>query len=82
MVTTLREAKTRLSQLVAMASRGEEILITVRGKPTAKLIRIGNRSGAPARWQSELLRLQARYGTGRAGLASEIIIDQLREERG
>lgn len=31
------EAKTRLSELVAAATRGEEVVITKAGKPTARL---------------------------------------------
>jgi prevent-host-death family protein len=37
MVTTLRESKAKLSELVERASKGEDILITVRGKVKAKL---------------------------------------------
>ena len=37
MITNLRNAKSRLSELVQRAADGEEIVITVRGKPTAKL---------------------------------------------
>lgn len=32
------EAKTHLSELLELASRGEEILITRRGKPVARLV--------------------------------------------
>jgi len=37
MTTNLRDAKSRLSELVRRAAAGEEILITVRGKPTVRL---------------------------------------------
>jgi prevent-host-death family protein len=37
MVMTLRESKAKLSHLVDLASRGEEVLITVRGKVKARL---------------------------------------------
>ena len=40
MVTNLREAKSQLSKLVQMASDGEEIVITVRGQPAARLTSI------------------------------------------
>ena len=36
----MHEAKTKLSQLVERAERGEEIVITRNGKPAAKLIPI------------------------------------------
>jgi len=38
MITNLREAKASLSQLVQRAAGGEEVLITVRGEPKARLI--------------------------------------------
>lgn len=34
------EAKTRLSQLIAAAKRGEEVVIAHDGKPTARLVSI------------------------------------------
>jgi prevent-host-death family protein len=38
MTTTFREAKARLSEIVKRASRGKEVVITVHGKETAKLL--------------------------------------------
>ena len=37
MIATLKESKARLSELVRLAGAGEEVLITVRGKPQARL---------------------------------------------
>lgn len=42
------EAKTHLSQLLERAERGEEIVITRRGKPVAKLVPISERPDAEA----------------------------------
>jgi prevent-host-death family protein len=39
MISTLRDSKAHLSELVERASRGEDVLITVRGKVKAKLTR-------------------------------------------
>ena len=39
----LFEAKQKLSELVERASRGEEIIITCRGKEKARLVRTENR---------------------------------------
>ena len=39
MIKTLRESKAKLSELVEQASRGEDVLITVRGKVKARLTR-------------------------------------------
>jgi prevent-host-death family protein len=38
------EAKNKLSELLARAERGEEIVITRRGRPVAKLVSIGTLS--------------------------------------
>ena len=43
MTTTLRQAKARFSEMVKRASRGEEVVITVHGKETAKLVAIPKR---------------------------------------
>jgi prevent-host-death family protein len=37
----VREAKTRLSQLLEEVSRGAEVLITDRGRPVGKLVGLG-----------------------------------------
>jgi prevent-host-death family protein len=42
MVTNLRDAKSRFSELVKLAADGEEILITVHGEPMVKLIGVGS----------------------------------------
>jgi prevent-host-death family protein len=38
------EAKNKLSELLARAERGEEIVITRRGQPVAKLVPVGTLS--------------------------------------
>lgn len=42
MQVNMHEAKTRLSELVAAAERGEEVLIARDGKPAARLIAVAN----------------------------------------
>lgn len=44
----LFQAKTRLSEYVARAERGEEVIITRHNKPVAKLVAIDARAQAPA----------------------------------
>jgi prevent-host-death family protein len=44
----LFEAKTRLSELVARAEAGEEVIITRHNKPVAKLVPIGRARQAAA----------------------------------
>jgi prevent-host-death family protein len=46
MMTTLREAKARLSEMVKRASRGKEVVIAVHGKETAKLVAVPKRKNA------------------------------------
>jgi prevent-host-death family protein len=42
MQVNMHEAKTRLSELVAAAERGEEVLIARAGKPAARLVAVVN----------------------------------------
>lgn len=83
MIKPLRESKARLSELVERASRGEDVLITVRGKVKARL----TRAVAPARgtdraaWLRELQTLQKATARGRPKIAVEYILAQDREDR-
>ena len=81
MVTSLRESKAKLSELVERASRGEDVLISVRGRIKARL----TRAGAPAaksnsEWILELKALQKKY-TKRVRGRTETILAELREDR-
>jgi prevent-host-death family protein len=44
----MHEAKTKLSQLVQRAERGEEIVITRNGRPTVRLAPVASSSGMAA----------------------------------
>ena len=56
----LFEAKTHLSELIARAERGEEVVITRHNKPVAKLVPIGRAPRTVAqRRQAALAALQA-----------------------
>ena len=41
----IRDAKARLSELVTAARRGERVIITRHGQPTAELVRCDRRGG-------------------------------------
>ena len=41
----IREAKARLSELVTAARKGERVIITRHGQPTAELVRCDRRGG-------------------------------------
>lgn len=83
MITTLRESKAKLSELVELASRGEDVLISVRGKVKARLTQAipPGHASAGARWARELRALHRVYGTRRAHLSIEQILTEEREDR-
>ena len=84
MITNLREAKSNLSQLVQLAADGEEIVITVRGRPMARLTCV-----APAdtqglgreAWASELRAAAEAARTGPPKATPQPFWDELRGER-
>ncbi len=83
MVKTLRESKARLSELVDRASRGEDVLITVRGHVKARLTRADPK---PAQmvgpWADELRALQrSMRARPKPRLTVERILAEDREDR-
>ena len=82
MITTLRDGKAHLSELVERASRGEDVLITVRGKVKARLTRVEDTFDAKDRkaWIRELRAIQRKY-TVSSKTSSEKIFSELREDR-
>ena len=84
MTATLNESQAQLPRLVELASQGEDVVITVEGKPKARLTRVENRMVQAfdgARWMQELEDLNRRYNTGKNGLTVEQILAQDREDR-
>jgi prevent-host-death family protein len=84
MVTNLREAKSQLSKLVQMASDGEEIVITVRGQPAARLTSIGQTDKKipnHAEWASELEETAASVCVDEPQNTPQEYWDDLREDR-
>ncbi len=55
-IFNLYDAKTRLSQLVERAARGEEIVIAKAGKPLAKLVPLagGREPRKPGGWEGKV----------------------------
>ena len=80
MIATLRESKAKLSELVQLASRGEEVLITVRGKPSARLLPVGEEDFPMSAWMRELASLRASLKTSRSASHSTTL-DEVREDR-
>jgi prevent-host-death family protein len=83
MTATLRETKAKLSQLVRLASQGEEVVITVHGKQMAKLVGLPKQPNKfdKKKWLAELAELRRRTGTGRVGMTAQEIQDELRADR-
>jgi len=82
MIMNLRGSKAKLSMLVERAAAGEEVVITVRGKPRAKLTGMGQMFHPipDRRWAEELRGLQRKYSRlPRKG--SRSVLDDLREDR-
>jgi prevent-host-death family protein len=82
MIKTLRESKAKLSELVDLASRGEDVLISVRGKVKARLTRAAASASKSdrKRWVIELKRLQKSCGTDATRPSIEEILAQQRED--
>ncbi len=78
MIATLRESKARLSELVRLASVGEEVLITVRGKPRARLSAVPAAKGGNRSWMAELEKLRSGIRTTRK---RSTVLDDIREDR-
>jgi antitoxin (DNA-binding transcriptional repressor) of toxin-antitoxin stability system len=81
MMKTLRESKAKLSELVELASRGEDVLISVRGKVKARLTRLGTPQVGGADWARELRGLHRAYGRTRAKSTVEEILAEDRADR-
>jgi prevent-host-death family protein len=53
----MHEAKTKLSQLVALAERGEEVVITRNGKPAVRLMAVtspASRASVHGIWRGQV----------------------------
>ena len=83
MITGLHEGKAKLSDLVDRATKGDDVLITVRGKIKARLTNAGPRTASDnAKWAQELRELRESVATRRKPrLTVEQILDELREDR-
>lgn len=84
MITNLRDAKSNLSQLVQRAANGEEIVITVRGRPTARLTSVSvtqAQSQEREAWAAELAAGAEAVRVGPRKATSQRFWDELRDER-
>lgn len=83
MVTTLRQAKAELSRLVKLAAEGGNIVITVRGKKVARLIKFSTRLASRNRlnWAKDLKASQNRWKPFAVKKATDELLGDLRAER-
>jgi len=84
MTTTLSQTQAELPRLVEVASGGEDVVITVEGKPKAKLTRVEAAQSKPfngTQWMAELEDLNRRYNSGKGNLTIEQILAEDREDR-
>jgi len=82
MIVSVRESKARLSELMARAIEGEEVVITVRGRPTARLVPVnpvGSRADMKKWAEDRRNELQAQTFVGEG--SSRTILEDLREDR-
>ena len=90
MTATLSKSQAELPRLVEIASQGEDVVITVEGKPKARLTRANVAPGNGASPQSavdltvrvkELAALREKYHTGKPGLTVDQILEETRADR-
>ncbi|MDB6023489.1 MAG: hypothetical protein JWQ04_3346 [Pedosphaera sp.] len=88
MTATLSASQAELPKLVEIACQGEDVVITVEGRPKARLTRIENgthpRQLSPEemeQWLKELEELRRSTETGKQGLTVEQILNEDRAER-
>ena len=90
MIASLSKSQAELPRLVEIASQGEDVVITVEGKPKARLTRAnvvpGNGASLPSPVDlsvrvKELAFLRDKYRTGKAGPSVDQILEETRADR-
>lgn len=76
-IVNIHDAKTRLSQLVARAERGERVTIARNGEPVAQLGPITATGGSAVPADDPLLSLEQFAADGPSGALSNAEIDRL-----
>lgn len=90
MTTTLKQGQAELPRLVEIASQGEDVVITVEGKPKARLTRAdaARKDGTAAESPKDILvrlreleELRRKYSTGKTGPTVDQILEENRADR-
>jgi prevent-host-death family protein len=75
MTATLEQTQREMPRLLELAAQGERIVITVEGRPVAKLTGLSKPSRKEVeQWLTKLDRLRARTTTGKPGPSVEEIL--------
>jgi len=82
MITNLKSAKSRLSELVEKAAGGEEIWLTVRGNPKARICPLPADQSANQKmeWVRSIRESREKYGRQKGAPDSQSLWDELRGE--
>jgi prevent-host-death family protein len=84
MISSLRDAKAKLSELVQKAAEGEEVVITVRGEPAARLSPIKRRDAANndrSEWVEEMAAVAREASVEPEAVTPQAYWDDLRSDR-
>lgn len=88
MTATLSQSQADLPRLVELASQGEDVLITVEGRPMARMTRAVEPKQPRQlsrqeldQWLAELAQVRQAGNTGKMGLTVEQILDEDRADR-
>jgi prevent-host-death family protein len=88
MTATLSKSQADLPRLVELASQGEDVVITVEGRPKARLTRAETvvrprqlSREETEKWMAELAELRTRCSTSKQGLTVEQILEEDRADR-
>ena len=84
MTATVEQLQTEWRNLIDLAQRGEEVLLTSEGRTVARLTGVPRAESAGDRreWLTELARLRQVTATGTTEPNVEEILDDLRSDRG
>ena len=84
MIVNLKTAKAQLSDIVDRASRGEEVWVTVRGKPKVRMTALHEdqeRMEGREQWFQSVREIRAKYGRAKGCVSNEQALwDDLRGE--
>lgn len=84
MISSLRDAKAKLSELVQKAAEGEDVVITVRGEPTVRLSPIKRSDGGKndrSEWVEEMAAAAREASVESEAVTPQAFWDDLRSDR-